>query len=270
VANYFQDKKVLITGAANGIGRLMAYEIAEKGGYVILFDINGEALELTTQAIQERGGRAAAYFCDISKPDMISFFYKKVQDEIGSIDILINNAGKVNGKTILDSLPSEMEKTMQVNALGPMWLIHEILPDMIQRNAGHIVNISSAAGLIGVNKLADYSASKFALFGFDESLRAELKEIDSDVKTTIICPYFIDTGLFAGVRTRFSFLLPILKEEKAARRIVKTIEKKRKRLFMPAMVYTVPLLRILPTAAFDAIARFFGINQTMDHFTGRK
>ncbi|MFA6507667.1 MAG: SDR family NAD(P)-dependent oxidoreductase, partial [Treponemataceae bacterium] len=140
----------------------------------------------------------------------------------------------------------------------------------IERNRGHLVTISSAAGLIGVTGLADYSASKFAVFGFHEALRTELRRLKSAVKTTVICPFFIDTGMFDGVRSRFPLLLPIMKSEKAAARMVGAILRNRKRLIMPPFAYSVYVLRLFPVAVFDAMADFFGVNNSMDQFKGRK
>jgi all-trans-retinol dehydrogenase (NAD+) len=141
---------------------------------------------------------------------------------------------------------------------------------MIRQNSGHIVTIASAAGLIGVANLADYSASKFGVFGFHEALRSELSRAKTAIKTTIICPFFINTGMFKGVKTRIPLLLPILKSEYVARRIVGAVLKNRKRVILPRFVYTIFLLRLLPTAWLDAVASFFGINHCMDDFTGRK
>jgi all-trans-retinol dehydrogenase (NAD+) len=140
---------------------------------------------------------------------------------------------------------------------------------MLKRNSGHIVTISSAAGLIGVRGLADYCASKFAALGFDESLRMELRRLKSAVRTTVVCPFFIDTGMFRGVRTRFPLLLPILKPEYAARRIVQAVRKNKKRLIMPRFVCAVLWLRCLPPSVMDFAADFFGISHAMDDFLGR-
>jgi all-trans-retinol dehydrogenase (NAD+) len=175
----------------------------------------------------------------------------------------------VSGKTFLETSDEKIELTMAVNTMALFWTGKAFLPSMIERGRGHIVTISSAAGIIGVTGLADYSASKFAAFGLNEALRTELDRIKSPVRTTVVCPFFIDTGMFAGVRTRFPLLLPILKPEKAASRIVKAMLRNKKRLLMPPMVYSVYFLRLLPVAVFDAIAGFFGISRSMDHFTGR-
>jgi len=132
-----------------------------------------------------------------------------------------------------------------------------------------VVTIASAAGLVGVSRQTDYSASKWAAFGFAESLRAELRKDGSPVSTLVVAPYYIDTGMFSGVRTRFPLLLPILQERDVARRILDAIESGRQQLVMPPLARLTPLLRVLPPAAFDAVTDLLGINATMDEFTGR-
>ncbi len=193
----------------------------------------------------------------------------KVKADLGAVDILVNNAGVVSGKRFLDLTDEKIEKTLQVNTLALFWTAKAFLPGMIAANRGHLVTVASAAGTVGVSGLADYCASKFGAVGFDEAVRMELKRIAPGVKTTVVCPYFIDTGMFDGVRTRFPFLLPILKADRVTRRIVRAIERDRPRVLMPFLVYLVPLLRVLPVGAFDAIAGLLGINASMDHFTGR-
>ena len=184
-------------------------------------------------------------------------------------DILINNAGLVNGKRFLDCSDAEIQRTVGVNTMALFWTARAFLPDMIKRNAGHVVTVASAGGLIGTAKLADYCASKFAAVGFDESIRAELKQSAPGVKTTVICPFFINTGMFEGVKTRFPWLLPILDERYAADRMVRAIRRRQPRLVMPLLVYTVPLLRLMPVAVFDWLANFLGVHISMQDFRGR-
>jgi all-trans-retinol dehydrogenase (NAD+) len=123
--------------------------------------------------------------------------------------------------------------------------------------------------LLGVAKQTDYAASKAAAIGFTESLRAELRDAGSRVRTLVFMPYYIDTGMFEGVRTRFPLLLPILDPHKAALRVIRGIERGTQQIMTPPMVKLVPVLRALPVRAFDGLADFFGINHTMDHFVGR-
>jgi all-trans-retinol dehydrogenase (NAD+) len=133
-----------------------------------------------------------------------------------------------------------------------------------------VVTISSASGMLGVAKLTDYSASKFAAFGFMESLRSELRMKRSSVNTLTVCPHYIGTGMFDGVQTKFPWLLPILDEVKVAAKILRSVEKGKAMLVMPKFVHVIPVVRVLPIRAFDRITDFFGVNRTMDHFRGRK
>jgi all-trans-retinol dehydrogenase (NAD+) len=132
------------------------------------------------------------------------------------------------------------------------------------------VNLASAAGLVGVARQTDYSASKHAAVGFDESLRVELKKVAPGVVTTVVCPYYVDTGMFEGVKTRFPRLLPILRQDDVADRIVQAIERDRRRLIMPPLVRLVPAMRVLPPRLFDVIMDLFGVNVSMDAFAGRR
>jgi len=104
--------------------------------------------------------------------------------------------------------------------------------------------------------------------GFDESLRVELARSAPGVRTTVVCPYYVDTGMFAGVRTRVPWLLPILRPEPVARRIVDAVERDRPMLVMPPIVRLLPALRVLPPRAFDRVMDLFGVNRSMDEFRG--
>ncbi|HBZ54527.1 MAG TPA: short-chain dehydrogenase, partial [Syntrophobacteraceae bacterium] len=159
--------------------------------------------------------------------------------------------------------------TMDVNITAHFWTVRAFLPGMIQANRGHIVTIASAGGIVGASRMVDYCASKFAAFGFDEALRMEIRKNRWRIKTTVVCPYYINTGMFAGVRTRFPWLLPILEEELVAGRIMHAIQFNKKRLLMPLIVYSVWLLRLLPVVVFDWITTLLGINACMDEFRGR-
>jgi all-trans-retinol dehydrogenase (NAD+) len=269
--SYFAGKRILITGAGSGLGRRMALGMAREGGRIIAWDIDPEALENVLSELKLASGRDHhGFVCDVSSSAAVNATAEQVQAAVGPPDILINNAGVVSGKQFLECSDREIERTMGVNTMAIFWTTRAFLPAMIARNAGHVVTMASAAGLVGVAKLADYCASKFAAVGFDESLRAELRRIAPGVKTTVICPYFITTGMFEGVKTRFAWLLPIFNETYAAARIVKAIRRRQSRLIMPPLVFTVPLLRLLPVALYDWIANFLGINVSMEDFKGRK
>jgi all-trans-retinol dehydrogenase (NAD+) len=259
----------LVTGGASGIGRLLAFGLAEAGARVVAWDIDEAALGRLEAEAARRELDIVGMACDVSKREDVYAKAKEVLKRFGSLGILVNNAGIVSGKTLLETPDERIEKSRAINALASFWTVKAFLPAMLERRAGRIVTISSAAGIVGVTGLADYSASKFAAFGFNESLRMELRKLGSPVRTLIVCPFFVDTGLFAGVKTKVPLLLPILKQDYVAKRILGAIRKGKKRLVLPFFVYSVWLLRLFPVGFMDAMADFFGISASMDHFTGR-
>jgi len=271
-----KDKLILITGGASGIGQLMAFAFAERQAKVIIWDINGYAMKVVEDVARERNLFIRGMVCDVSDRNAVYSQAQKLTAGFGNVDILVNNAGIVSkkgtntaGPAFLGIPDESVIKSMSINALSLFWTCKAFLPSMLERNSGHIVTISSAAGIIGVKGLPDYCAGKFAAFGFDESLRMELRRMKSTVKTTVVCPFFIDTGMFEGVKTRFPLVLPILRKDYAVKRIVKAVLKNRKRLIMPRFVYSVYLLRLLPVSVMDWAANFFGISHAMDDFRGR-
>jgi all-trans-retinol dehydrogenase (NAD+) len=136
----------------------------------------------------------------------------------------VNNAGIVSGKSLLEVDDARAELTVQVNTIAHFWTAKAFLPGMLKRNHGHVVSIASAAGIVGVAGLADYCASKFGAVGFNESLRLELRKLGTNVKTTVVCPYYIDTGMFTGVQTKFSWLLPILQPSYVVSLIISSVK----------------------------------------------
>lgn len=263
-----RGRRVVITGAANGIGRLLAVKLAQAGGKVVLWDIDEQGLSRVKAELDQGGFTADIYTCDLTRRDEVADVAARTLQQGGPVDVLVNNAGIVSGRRLLDITDEEVERTFQVNALALFWTVRAFLPSMVERDAGHIVTVASAAGLAGTAKLTDYCASKFAAVGFDESLRLELKQQNSRIITTVVCPYLADTGMFAGAKTRFPWLLPLLKPEDVAQRIVKAIQKDRRRLIMPWFVYASWPGRLLPVAWFDGLMGFFGISRSMDEFRG--
>lgn len=263
-------KTALITGGASGIGRLMALELARRGARLVIWDLNPAGLEAIVSELDGATGRpSVGMVCDVSDRHAIYAAAERVRSEVGEVDILVNNAGVVSGRPFLELPDEAIERTFQVNTLALFWTAKAFLPGMIARNSGHVVTIASASGLVGVPRLVDYAASKHAAVGFDESLRMEMRDTAPGVKTTVVCPFFIDTGMFAGVTTRFPALLPILSPGPTARRIVDAIAADQEQLMLPPSIGLLPVFRALPTALFDRGAQWLGVTASMDHFKGR-
>jgi len=265
------NKHVLITGGASGIGRRLVLRCAEMGAAVTILDLDeAGATAAAAEAAALGPGPVRGFACDVGDPAQVAARAAEVVAAQGPVDILVNNAGVVSGKPLLELSDEHIERTFRVNTLALFWTTKAFLPAMVARGSGHIVTVASAAGLIGSPRETDYAASKFAAVGFNEALRLELKRSAPGVKTTVIRPFYIDTGMFAGVKTRFPLLLPILKEANVTERILRAIQHNAPQLDMPLMVRTVPLMRLLPVWAFDGLADFFGITAAMDEFTGRE
>lgn len=263
-----RGKVALVTGGANGIGRLLADAFAADGARLILWDIDQRALLRAKDELSARGHSVDTQVVDLTSPEQIAAAAREALSVHGKVDILINNAGIVSGKPLLELSAAEIERTFQVNAIALFHTVRAFLPAMLEDDSGHIVTIASAAGLAGTAKLTDYCSSKFAAVGFDESLRFELKQQGSKVVTTVVCPFYVATDMFAGVNTRFAWLLPIIAPEDLVRRIVRAVHRNRRRLLMPWFAYTVWPSRLLPVAWFDALMGFLGVSRSMETFKG--
>lgn len=263
---------VLITGAGSGIGRLMAQEFAALGTVLVLWDINQEGMKETARLTKESGAsRVHYYLCDCSDKSEVYRVADQVKREVGDISILVNNAGIVTGKKFMDAPDSLIEKTVEVNTMAHFWTYKAFLPAMIANNHGHLVSIASSAGLIGVNGLADYCASKFAAVGFAESVALELLATGKNgVKTTIVCPYFINTGMFDGCQTKWPRLLPILNPEYVAKKIIHAVLTDQVYLLLPRSMYFIAALKnILPMKQGILLGQYLGAFNLMDTFKGR-
>lgn len=259
---------VLVTGAAQGIGALMAKQIAALGAKVVLWDVQKEANEATAEEIRAKGGSAIAFTVDLSNSEAIEDAAQKVVKEVGQVDILLNNAGIVIGKLLEQLSAKGIEKVMAVNATAVMTTTRCFLPGMVARDKGHVVTIASAAGLFGGRRLVDYCASKFAAYGFMESLGLELHGAGLDhIKTTVVCPYFIATGMFAGAGGRFPWLIRTLEPEDVADAVVTAMLRDQDFVLMPRILWIFYLLHnILPSKVNYVLADFLGITNFMGEF----
>lgn len=274
VMGKFNGKRVLITGAASGIGRVMGAMALEKGAAaLVIWDINQANIDATVAEFKAKGS-VFGYRVDISDQQQVIAAAQKVKEEVGQIDILINCAGIITGNKTFDNCTTEeIRRTMDINTVAPMVVALQFLPDMIARNSGHICNISSAGGLISNPRMSVYAASKWAVIGWSDSVRIELEQMKSDVKVTTIAPYYIKTGMFDGVK---SPIVPLMKPEWAARQIIRAIERnKRVKVVTKLIPFPYHFVRfmqgIMPTKVFDwFFGQVFGIYHSMDNFTGRR
>ncbi|XP_046813641.1 short-chain dehydrogenase/reductase family 16C member 6-like isoform X2 [Vespa crabro] len=191
---------VLITGTGHGIGKELALKYASLGATVVCWDLNQEMNQETVAEIKKMGGTSAyAYKCDVTDREEVLRVAERVKEEVGNVTILINNAGIMPCHSFLDYTPEEIRKIFDVNVLAHFWVLQAFLPNMITKNHGHIVALSSMAGIVGLTNLVPYCASKFAVRGFMEALSEELREYSKgknlNINFTTIYPYMVDTGL---------------------------------------------------------------------------
>ncbi|XP_014214233.1 estradiol 17-beta-dehydrogenase 11-like [Copidosoma floridanum] len=240
-----KDEVALVTGAAGGIGRLVAVKLAKRGCTLVLWDIDKSGVEETAQVIKESGGKCWAYHCDVTDREVVYNTAKAVKLEVGNVTILVNNAGYVYGSTLMNIPDDEIERTFKVNIISHYWTTKAFLKEMMRENHGHIVTVASVAGLLGTYNCTDYSATKFAACGYHESLYTELKAHGYyGIHTTLVCPYFINTGMFSGVKPR---LRPMLEPDYVATEVVAAIATNKVFVVLPAAIrYLTPLKYILP------------------------
>jgi len=187
-----RDKNILLTGAAGGMGRLLARRLHERGACLALVDANADALHEVAKELD----RAHAVAGDLSSRKGCAIAAGNARAALGQIDILINLAGLMSFRCFEDEDPDFMDLLIRVNLLGAMHLTHAILPDMVARDAGRIINVGSVFGSIGFAYFSAYSASKFGLRGFSEALRREM--YDTNIKVMYVAPRAVKTPLNTG------------------------------------------------------------------------
>jgi len=273
-----QGAKVLITGAAGGMGRMYAERaVAEHAASVTLWDVDGATLARTVDeigAVSQGRTRVQSYVVDVADLGAIAKTAQRVRREVGNPDVLINNAGIVRGNRYFWETDNgeDTRPTMQVNALAPMYITREFIPGMIANayRASRIVNVASAAGTLSNPRMAVYAASKAALIGWSDSLRIELEQADhTNVRVTTVTPSYISTGMFAGARG--PVLAPVLEPEFVVDRVWRAMLAGTPLVELPWSVGLSRALRgVLPTRLFDRlVGDGFGVYRSMERFTGR-
>lgn len=265
-----KNANILITGGASGIGNIMGRMALERGAnHLIVWDVNTANIEATIAELAPLG-KVKGYIVDVANNSAVKSAYKQVCEECGKVDILINCAGIITSNKTFDQLTEEeIVRTININTIAPMFVASAMLPDMLERNSGHICTIASAGGMLGNPRMSVYGASKWGAIGWSESLRIELAGLRKRVRVTTIAPYYINTGMFDGVKSR---IIPILKPEYVARKVLNAIERNKSFRGIPFGYHFIRLCQgLLPTRFFDwFFGEVVGVYHTMDKFTGRK
>lgn len=267
--NVFKDKVVLITGGASGLGRLLTEAMwGFDVRHVVVWDVSAAGLAQLGTDFNDYAGQLTLIKVDLALPDQIFKAAEETREAIDQVDVIFNNAGIVVGKLFQDHNHADIQRSMAINSMALMHIVLEFLPGMLVRNSGSICNISSSAGLVANPKMSVYVASKWAVNGWSESLRLELKAQKKQISVTTIMPFYISTGMFEGVR---SPLIPVLTPERAVAKILRAVMRRKSILSMPLPYWFIRLSQgLLPLNAFDWVMKnVFKIYQSMDEFKGR-
>ena len=261
-------KRVLITGAAQGLGKAMAEAFVSEGTEVILTDLNADALEDARAELASSGARCRAYALDVTDPEAVLAVREELHGDAGAIDLLVNNAGVVFGGNFLDVPLEQHRLTYRVNIEGAVSMTHAFLPDVIASPRGHLVFIASASGYVGLPKGSTYASSKWAVIGFAESIRAELKQLGhSQIGVTTVCPTYINTGMFDGAAPPKTTTM--LSPPEVADKVVEAVKKRRVWVREPWIVKITPFLKHgLPTPVSDFLSEAFGASSSLDQWQG--
>lgn len=255
---------VLVTGAGHGIGRQLALRYASLGATVVCWDLNPQSNDVTVNEIKKMGAvQAFGYKCDVSSREEVLRVAEKVRQEVGHVSILVNNAGIMPVRPFLEHKPEEIRRIFDINLLAHCWTLEAFLPQMIERNHGHVVALSSMAGIIGLRNLVPYCASKFAVRGLMEALGEELhalgQEKVNNVHLTTIHPYMVDTGLCKNPKIRFPSIMSLIPAEDAVSEIVKAQRRNMRMISIPGhWLPTHHVFRCFPTKFTQAFVKFVG------------
>lgn len=242
-----KDRVAIITGASSGIGLATALEMAKHGMRLALAARRPAELEDAAAKVRAQGGQAIAVPTDVMQQDQIAALVKRTLDEWGQVDVLVANAGVYVRSPLKDLQLKDLEFSMAVNFYGSVYPVMEVLPHMLQRRSGHIVFVTSGDGKKGLPKDGPYVAAKFALSGFGDVLRQELR--GSGVHTSTVYPGRVDTPMIEELEV--PWIQPKASAESVARAIVRGIRRRTPEVYTPPIVYMLPFVSFLSPRLAD-------------------
>jgi NADP-dependent 3-hydroxy acid dehydrogenase YdfG len=248
-----------ITGGARGIGKETARAFLREGMKVAIGDLDAE---LARQAAEELGSGASAYGLDVTRRDSVESFVQAVENDLGPIDVYVNNAGIMPLGRFLDEDDATAQRMIDINLHGVIWGMKVVLPRMVARNRGHVVNVSSQAGRFGTPGGATYSATKHAVIGLSEAVRGELRQERADVDISYVLPYAVNTELGSGLAEARGFKK--LEPNDVAEALVDGVRDRDVEIWIPRRSKaTFRLTTILPRRATEGISRALKADQVL-------
>jgi len=255
----FKNKICVVTGAGSGIGAACAQALAAEGAYVVMTDIRSNMLETVHKKIVEAGGRGETHIVDVSDRDAMFALADKVDKAHGGADLILNNAGVAHSATVAEMTMDNFNWIMDIDFWGVVYGTQAFLPHFLKRGSGHVANVSSIFGLIGVPTQSAYNAAKYGVLGFSEALRHEM--VEHNVGVTAIHPGGINTNIVRHARMsqgpnaeaeheqaiiKFQELT-MTQPDKAAQIILKAIRKNKARVLVgPDAVFVDFIRRLAP------------------------
>ena len=273
-----QGKKVIVTGGAMGIGLATCHRLVREGCDVTIWDLSEKEMKSAEEELtaMSGSGNVFAYVCDVSDKDRVHELAEQARKDMGQVDILINNAGFVRNGMFWEQPVENAVKQMDVNVNALFYSIHEFLPEMMDRNSGHIVNVSSGVAISSAPGLAAYTTSKWAVLGLTDVLRLEVMTAGKKgVKFTSVHPGNIVTGMFEGFALNMLGRLvapPVKDHDVIAKGIVeKGLKKQRHLVVIPWQIYIGMIARgIVPNFILARIALLVGLGSCVKNYKGRK
>lgn len=264
-----RGKVFLVTGGAMGMGKLVAERFARDGARIVLWDFNESALGETEKEFRDKGYDVTTYVIDISDREKVYQTAEKVRSAVGSVDVLMNNAGIVRAAPFTETNDDDNFRTMNINFIAQMWTLKAFLPDMMARNSGHVIAMASAAAITPTPCSAVYAASKAAVKMLDDTVRWELRYAGkSGVKFTTVCPSMVSTGMFAGCKP--PILNPWLEPEVMADKIYRGYHRDAINVYEPLIVKLTPIMNsLLPESVKFLSSKLLRLNVALRDWTGR-
>ncbi|KAH6881500.1 hypothetical protein BKA58DRAFT_3553 [Alternaria rosae] len=255
-----EEEVIVITGGVDGLGGLLAETYGMRNANIAVLDMK----EVDEDEAENKG--VVYYKCDVSDAKQVEAAVAKIVDDLGAPTILINNAGMVQTKSILDSTAEDVERTFRVNTLSQFTTLRTILPHMLKEGRGTIVTVSSVLGHLGAANLSAYTASKAALLALHQSLRAELAQNPAakDIKTILVQPGQMGTTMFAGLKTPSNFLAPVVTPADIGKDIIKLIERGESgEIALPLYSKYIHILGVLPVGVNHLVRKWSGMDKAV-------